>query len=216
MTRIIAVALAMTFIMASQVFAQGIEDVVYLENGGIVRGAILEQIPDESLKIRRRDGRVFSYKMNEIEKIAKEPVLGSRILVQKNKKNPMVALGLSFPIVGSGQFYNGQYIKGVAQMGAAVLGLGLVLSAGGDNSDTPEGNIDADNDDWRSIPGYVLLIGGAAWSLIDAPMSAKRINRQNMQFSHGHLIELDGERASLGIDPVTSRKRLGAMLTLRF
>ena len=216
MTRILAVALAMTFIMASQVFAQGIEDVVYLENGGIVRGAILEHIPDESLKIRRRDGRVFSYKMDEIEKIAKEPVPGSTVLVQKNKKNPMVALGLSFPIVGSGQFYNGQYIKGVAQMGAAVVGLGLVLSAGGDNTDSPDGNLDVDNDDWRSIPGYVLLVGGTIWSLIDAPMSAKRINRQNMQFSYGHLIELDGERTTVGIDPVTSRNRLGTVLTLRF
>ncbi len=216
MIRVTSVIFAMVFVAAANVAAGQMEDVIYLENGGIVRGAILEQIPDKSLKIRRRDGREFRYKMNEIEKISKEPVPGSRIIVQKSKKNPMVALGLSFPIVGTGQFYNGQYIKGVAQMGAAVLGLGLVLSAGGDNTDSPDGNLDADNDDWKSIPGYVLLIGGTVWSLIDAPMSAKRINRQNQQFSYGHLIELDGERGALGIDPVTSRKRLGALFTLRF
>lgn len=53
------------------------------------------------------------------------------------------------------------------------------------------------------------------WSLIDAPMSANRINRQNLWVSHGHLIELDGGRAALGIDPVTSRNRLGTVPTLR-
>ena len=101
-------------------------------------------------------------------------------------------------------------------MGAAIVGLGLVLSAGGDNIDSPEGNLDADNDDWRSISGYVLFLGGVIWSLIDAPMSANRINRQNRLVSHGHLIELDGDVATVGIDPLTSRKRLGTVLTLRF
>ena len=96
------------------------------------------------------------------------------------------------------------------------MGLGLVLSAGGDNVDSPDGNLDADNDDWRSIPGYVLFLGGAVWSLIDAPMSANRINRQNQGVSYGHLIELNGGRATVGIGPVTSRKGLGSVFTLRF
>lgn len=198
MVRVTLVTFVMVFAMATTVSAQQMEDVVYLDNGGIVRGTILEQIPDKSLKIKRRDGKEFKYRIHEIVRISREPAFGSRTLSQK--KNPMVALGLSFPIVGSGQFYNGEYTKGVAQMGAAVVGLGLVLS----------------NDDWRSIPGYVLLLGGAIWSLIDAPMSANRINRQNQLASHGHLIELDGERATVGIDPVTSNRGLGTVLTLRF
>ena len=214
MVRVILVAFAMVFVAATKVSAGQMEDVVYLENGGIVRGTILEQIPDKSLKIKRRDGKEFKYRMRDIVRISREPVLGSRTLSQK--KNPMVALGLSFPIVGSGQFYNGEYTKGVAQMGAAIVGLGLVLSAGGDNADSPDGNLDADNDDWRSIPGYVLLLGGAIWSLVDAPMSANRINRQNQGVSYGHLIELGSDRAIVGIDPVTSRKGLGTLFTLRF
>ena len=214
MVRVTLVVFAMVFAVATTVSAQQVEDVVYLENGGIVRGTILEQIPDKSLKIKRRDGKEFKYRMHEIVRISREPAFGSRTLSQK--KNPMVALGLSFPIVGSGQFYNGEYTKGVAQMGAAVVGLGLVLSAVGDNVDERDGDLDADNDDWRSIPGYVLLLGGAIWSLIDAPMSANRINRQNQQVSYGHLIELDGERATVGIDPVTSNRGIGTVLTLRF
>ena len=61
------------------------------------------------------------------------------------------------------------------------------------------------SDDWMSVPGYLLLFGGAIWSLIDAPRSANRINQQNQISSYGHLFQLDGDRAMLGIDPVASR-----------
>lgn len=53
------------------------EDVVYLKNGSIIHGIIIEQIPNESLKIQTKDGNVFVYKMAEIEKITKEVVKGS-------------------------------------------------------------------------------------------------------------------------------------------
>ena len=57
-------------------FAQQMEDVVYLKNGEIVWGTIIEQIPGESLKIQTADGSVFAYAMDEISKIVKEPVMG--------------------------------------------------------------------------------------------------------------------------------------------
>jgi len=47
-------------------------DVVYLKNGSVVRGVIIEQVPGVSLKIQTSDGSVFFYKMDEIEKITKE------------------------------------------------------------------------------------------------------------------------------------------------
>lgn len=48
------------------------QDVVYLKNGGIVRGMIIEQVPNVQLKIQTKDGNVFVYKMDEIGKITKE------------------------------------------------------------------------------------------------------------------------------------------------
>ena len=60
------------FAATSQVFAQQMEDVVYLKNGGVVRGTIIEQIPGESLKIQTRDESVFVFTMDEIDKLAKE------------------------------------------------------------------------------------------------------------------------------------------------
>ncbi len=49
-----------------------IQDVVYLKNGSIIRGMIVEQIPNQSLKIRTNDGNVFVYEMTEVTKITKE------------------------------------------------------------------------------------------------------------------------------------------------
>ncbi len=53
-------------------FAQSLEDVVYLKNGSAIRGVIIEQVPNESLKIQTRDGNVLSYSMVEVEKLTKE------------------------------------------------------------------------------------------------------------------------------------------------
>jgi sRNA-binding regulator protein Hfq len=55
------------------------EDVVYLKNGSVVRGVIIEQIPNISLKVQTREGNIFVYKMDEVEKISKE-------LMQQNTK----------------------------------------------------------------------------------------------------------------------------------
>lgn len=47
-------------------------DVVYLKNGSVIRGMIIEQVPNVSIKIQTADGSVFFYKMEEVEKITKE------------------------------------------------------------------------------------------------------------------------------------------------
>jgi hypothetical protein len=47
-------------------------DVVYLKNGSIIKGQIIEQIPSVSLKIETTGGSIFVYKMDEVEKITKE------------------------------------------------------------------------------------------------------------------------------------------------
>lgn len=47
-------------------------DVVYLKNESIIKGMIIEQVPNVSLKIQTRDGSVFVYKMEEVRKMTKE------------------------------------------------------------------------------------------------------------------------------------------------
>ena len=41
--------------------AQNNEDVVYLKNGSVIRGVIIEQVPYQTLKIQTKDGNIFVY-----------------------------------------------------------------------------------------------------------------------------------------------------------
>ncbi len=50
----------------------GYEDVVYLKNGSIIHGIIIEQVPNESVKIQTKDKNIFVYRMDEISKMTKE------------------------------------------------------------------------------------------------------------------------------------------------
>jgi sRNA-binding regulator protein Hfq len=43
-------------------------DEVYLKNGGIIKGFIMEQVPSLQMKIQTNDGNIFVYKVDEIQK----------------------------------------------------------------------------------------------------------------------------------------------------
>jgi hypothetical protein len=43
-----------------------------LKNGSIIRGMIIEQVPNQSIKIQTKDRNVFVFKYDEIEKMTKE------------------------------------------------------------------------------------------------------------------------------------------------
>ena len=46
-------------------------DVIYLKNGSVIKGVIIEQIPNKSLKIETADGSIFVYEIEQISKISK-------------------------------------------------------------------------------------------------------------------------------------------------
>jgi len=54
------------------ILSDGTRDIIYLKNGSVIRGTIVEQVPYRSIKIETADGSLFVYQMDEIEKIAKE------------------------------------------------------------------------------------------------------------------------------------------------
>lgn len=104
---------------------------------------------------------------------------------QEQVKDPWVSFLLSAVVVGGGQVYNDQVGKGVVQFTGAAFGLGLALQ-----STDP-------------LPGAALFLGCHLWSLIDAPMTANRINREARQ-------------SALYINPVIREDLVGASLTYRF
>lgn len=69
--KILLVALA--FCLPVIGFAQSnMHDVIYLKDGSIYKGLIIEQVPNVSYKIESRDGNVFAVKIEDVEKITKE------------------------------------------------------------------------------------------------------------------------------------------------
>ena len=199
-------ALALT----SQVCAQQKDDVVYPKNGSIIRGTIIEQIPGESLKIQTQGGNVFVLTMDDIDKIVRGGRIGAK------QKNPWLAGGMSV-IPGAGQFYNGQYKKGVYFFCFSILGIAYIRSGFEDDYENRLGHtVDPDDDNLNAGIGLIIWLGSHVTSVLDAFDSAKRINQQSQKPYYGHLLEFDGNRATLGIDPVVRRNGSGARLTLHF
>jgi len=54
--------------------AQDYQEVVYLKNGNIIRGFIIEIVPDDYLDIRTANGRIRSIDMFDVDRIVKERV----------------------------------------------------------------------------------------------------------------------------------------------
>ena len=48
------------------------QDVVYLKNGSIIKGSVIEVIPNGSVKIQTQDGSLFVYDMKEVDRIVNE------------------------------------------------------------------------------------------------------------------------------------------------
>lgn len=47
-------------------------EAIHLKNGSVIKGVIIEQIPDKQITIRTSDGSTFVYPMEDISKITKE------------------------------------------------------------------------------------------------------------------------------------------------
>ena len=52
-------------------FAQSTKDVLYLKNGSIIYGQLIEMVPEKQVKIKTADGSVFVYNTSEVDRIAK-------------------------------------------------------------------------------------------------------------------------------------------------
>jgi hypothetical protein len=76
------ILLLMAMITAATTFAQQLQDVVYLTNGSVIRGTLIEQVP--KVKIRTSDGSLWVFDNNEIDKITSEPA------VQNNNNNVQI------------------------------------------------------------------------------------------------------------------------------
>lgn len=81
-----SIILAFLFAIAQWSFSQtNLQEVVYLKNGSRIKGVIIEQIPNVSLKIQTADGSLFVCEMDDVEKITKEAT--TRPIRQSSSRN---------------------------------------------------------------------------------------------------------------------------------
>ena len=198
MRRYLIMVCVLVFAVAAHASAQQYQEVVYLKNGSIIRGVIIEQIPNESLKIQTQGGSVFVFKMSEVAKIVKEPAIAQSVL-RASEKDPAVALLLSFVLVGAGQLYNEEQDKAYIHWLAAGVAIALLYMGVEDNDETV----------FRA--GVLLGLGNWVYSMVDAATSAQKINEAKRR--NRSLTLLDDR---LFLEPYSSRKERGAMLSLRF
>ncbi len=169
--------------------AQNYEDVVYLKNGSIIRGTIVEKDPNANVKIETKDGSLFVYPYSEVERTAQEESRGGQGLanltnpmdeesVEKllsERKDPLISFILSFFILGSGQIYNGDIGKGVSVIlatGTSTLIASGVIVFGSLNQQQP-GIIPTS----LTVAALTLIAIPIVWSWVDAPLSAIEKNK---------------------------------------
>jgi hypothetical protein len=118
------------------------------------------------------------------------------LMTSYNKKDPAVACIFSVLLPGGGQYYNGQYGKGALMTGLSLASLvGVAVNA--TNSAYYYDDYGYFRSDSESAFGFfaLLYVGTYLWSVIDAPISANKINKQN-------LLSLNlGKNANLTLQP---------------
>jgi hypothetical protein len=87
------IVLVCVFVFSTALFSQtGPKDIVYLKNGSTIKGFVLEQIPNETVKIQTTDGNIYVFKMSEVERIVKETTVNVDApswQVQENQSEPI-------------------------------------------------------------------------------------------------------------------------------
>lgn len=63
-------------VCSASVFAQNYREVVYLKNGSVIKGDVLEQVAGGNIKIKTADGSLFVYPSSDVVKVVKEEVKG--------------------------------------------------------------------------------------------------------------------------------------------
>jgi hypothetical protein len=103
-------SLILIIVAPSFVFSQSLnQDVVYLKNGGVIKGVILEVIPDSTIKIQTVDKSVWVYHLSDVLKTGKEHIHAEEtaIIIDSTYAAPRSALS----IFGGAAMPTGDYSK---------------------------------------------------------------------------------------------------------
>lgn len=160
---------AVLLVAISSAYAEELEDVVYLKNGGVYRGIVVEQIPGESLTIQTNTGGIVTFSLDEVARITKENPTTRTLAQRRKQKSTGVATALSIVFPGAGQHYLGAHFRALLMEAMCGAGVGLVINGG-------------KNGDGDAVGWGIGMIGVSyLWSIIDAPLTAESINNKALK-----------------------------------
>jgi hypothetical protein len=164
------------------------QDIMTLNSGEEIE-VVVTEIDKNNVwykKFSYPDGPLYSLPKSDIFMIkypnGDKDVFGiqqTQLTTSYNRKDPAAACILSILLPGGGQYYNGQYGKGALMTGLSLASIvGVAASANSYHYD--------DYGYYHSDSGFaagffaLLYVGTYLWSVIDAPISANKINKQNL------------------------------------
>jgi len=218
---VVIIVLAVLVMNLGEAFSEEptLEDVVYLRNGSVIRGTIIELRPEENIRIQMRDGSILVLPFAEVERVAKEPPFASTQAPIGERKEPAVALLLSLVLPGAGQFYNGEYGKGAAMLLCATTGLVVFFVTYPEDKvwcDYAGCYIEEEGSREVAMGGLALLAATSIFSILDAPFSAVRINKE-LGYSLGNVPISDQASVSIGFSGSRGHtRRVSVALEWRF
>jgi len=74
--------------LSTIIYAQNSRDVVYLKNGSVIKGTIVEIIPGATIKIKTSDGSIFIYPMEDVLRTEKEESTSERYRRNADERKP--------------------------------------------------------------------------------------------------------------------------------
>lgn len=149
------------------------EDAVYLKDGRVVRGIVVEYRPEsDSFLMRLHDGSYERINKADVVRIVEAKKLSRRQgPVPTKTRSPALAWALSAVVPGAGQVYNGEVGKGITFAAVTAFAATLYFS-----KDAQECEI------WANCAQvtFSAVLGIASWlgSQVEAPLTAMAINRQ--------------------------------------
>jgi hypothetical protein len=216
------ILLAAVIILSVTALIAQTKDIVYLKNGSVIKGSILEMIPDKTIKIQTADGNIFVYNMSEIEKIGKEaaaPASEPKPAVERTSnegqrtyesqrgyqgQSSSEGAGSRFSVYGGISLPLGDFAKKLDESenaGGAKLGwsAGIQFVTGGTIGLIIDGNYSQNKFDvpasWITTPGKYSIVG---WSSILA-LAGIKIGTDNATGSNFFIAPLVG--ALFGTSP---------------
>ncbi len=120
--------LILALVISSVTFAsaQQYREVIHLNNGSVIKGTIIEQVPNQTYKIETSDGSQFVYKWDEVTKITKEVATSTASTAVKYQGEVFTGFGIGTGTFAMDRFYL-HTIQGarISKHFSAGLGIGL-------------------------------------------------------------------------------------------